>query len=258
MVTGHGRDSVTSVANALALLQVFSPEAPRLTISDAARLTGVTRPSARRLLLTFAAEGFVESDGKYFWLTPKVMRLGFSFLSTLPFWEIAQPHMRLLADSLQESTSMATLDDLEIVYVLRIPVRSGLIPLNVGSRLPAHATSLGKALLAFANQQTQDELLARAPFERLTEHTIVEADDLRREFERVRDRGYATADSERDIGVRSAAVPILDRSGSAFAAINVSANSMRISREELESRFVIELHRTADAISAEIAYGVTR
>lgn len=149
---------------------------------------------------------------------------------------------------------MATLDGDEIVYVMRIPVRRGLITLNVGSRLPAHATSLGKALLAFSPESAVEEFLGRAPFEALTEHTITSAEGLRDELAKVRSKGYAISDSEREIGVRSASAPILDRTGVASAAINVSANAVRVSREELEDRYVPVLRQAAESISAELRY----
>ena len=253
-MTSERGDEIASVVKAFRLLQIFGPGVPRVTITKAAELAGMSKPSARRLLLTCVSQEFMATDGREFWLTPKVMRLGFSYMSTLPFWETAQPHLRGVAEQLQESCSMATLDGDEIVYVMRIPVRRGLITLNVGSRLPAHATSLGKALLAFSPDSAVEEFLGRAPFEALTEHTITTAEGLREELAKVRTMGYAISDSEREIGVRSASAPILDRAGAASAAINVSANAVRVSREELEDRYVPVLRQAAESISAELRY----
>ncbi|OAB88823.1 IclR family transcriptional regulator [Janibacter melonis] len=253
-MAGEDRDEIGSLVKAFALLQVFSAENPRVTITSAAELAGLTRPTARRILITCANHGFVESDGREFWLTPKIMRLGFGYLSALPFWEPAMPKLRALAEEANESTSMAALDGHEIVYLLRQPVRPGLIPLNVGSRLPAHATSLGKALLAFAPAHDVEHFLARAPFEALTPSTITTAEAMRAELERVRSAGYAISDGERELGVRSAAAPVLGRGGVAVAAINISANAVRISHEEMEERLVPLLVRTASLVSEDVRF----
>ncbi|MDH6522608.1 IclR family pca regulon transcriptional regulator [Streptomyces sp. SAI-135] len=245
---------ITSVVKSLTLLQVFSDDIPRVTVSRAAELTGMTRPSARRILLTFVDQGFMYTDGREYWLSPKVMRLGFGYLSTLPFWETAQPHLRELATTLQESCSLATLDGDEVVYVIRVPVREGLLALNVGSRLPAHATSLGKALLATSRPETVERFLASGPFPALTENTITEASEMDAEFTRIRRRGYATANGERELGVRSAAAPVLGADGYSVAAINVTANSVRVSQQTLVEKYAPAVVRTAGAISATLGY----
>lgn len=253
-MAGDARDEIGALVKALTLLQVFSPEHPRVTITSAAELAGLTRPTARRILITCVNHGFMHTDGREFWLTPKVMRLGFSYLSTLPFWEPAMPRLRALAEEANESTSMAALDGREIVYLLRQPVRPGLIPLNVGSRLPAHATSLGKVLLAFAPPEDVEAFLSGAPFEALTPNTLTTADAMRAELDRVRAQGYAISDGERELGVRSAAAPVLSRTGAAVAAINISANAMRISHSEMEERLVPLLRSTASLISEDVRF----
>jgi IclR family pca regulon transcriptional regulator len=253
-MAGDDRNEIGALVKAFTLLQVFSPEHPRVTITSAAELAGLTRPTARRILLTCVNHGFMHTDGREFWLMPKIMRLGFGYLSTLPFWEPAMPRLRALAEEANESTSMAALDGREIVYLLRQPVRPGLIPLNVGSRLPAHATSLGKVLLAFALSEDAEAFLSGAPFEALTPNTITTADGMREELEKVRVQGYAISDGERELGVRSAAAPILSRTGVAIAAINISANAMRISHGEMVERLVPLLRRTASLVSEDVRF----
>jgi IclR family pca regulon transcriptional regulator len=253
---GNG-DEVASVVKLFNLLQLFGPDLPRVTITTAADLTGVSKPSARRLLLTCVSQGFMQTDGRAFWLTPKVMRLGFGYLSALPFWESAQPHLREVADRVGETCSMASLDGDEIVYLLRIPVQRGMITLNVGSRLPAHATSLGKALLAHSPSVVIDDFLAGAPYERLTPSTLCTREELQAEFEKIRVMGYALNDSEREVGVRSASVPVLDRGGHAMAAVNVSANAMKVSARTLEEEYVPVLLEAAVKISGDLGYRPT-
>lgn len=248
-------DFIESISKAFRVLQTFSHSEPRLTVSRAAELADLTRPTARRILLTCMSEGFVDTDGKEYWLTPRVMRLGFGYLSTLPYWETAQPHMRELAETVNESCSMATLDGNEIVYLTRIPGRRAMTTtLNVGSRLPAYATSLGKVLLAFSSSSEVGRYLTEVPLEHLTINTITEAEDLKRELSRIRSQGYATADGEREIGIRSASAPIETPSGRVVAALNISANSLRVSHEELVNNYVPKLIETARTISNELRY----
>jgi IclR family pca regulon transcriptional regulator len=246
---------IDSVAKALTLLQVFSQANPSLTISKAAELADLTRPTARRILLTLVHLGFAVTDGKNFTLTPKVLRLGFGYLAALPYWETAQPHLRRLAKEFEESCSMATLDEDEIVYLARIPAnRNMAISLSTGSRLPAYATSLGKVMLAWLPQDALQNYLQRVELKALTPTTITDPVRLQEELSEVRQRGFAVVDGEREIGVRSAAAPIRIRNGSVVAAINVSANGMRVSHDELVESYVPKLVETADAISTELGF----
>ncbi|KAA9162081.1 helix-turn-helix domain-containing protein [Amycolatopsis acidicola] len=247
-------DVIDSVEKAFRLLQSFSAERPAMTVSEAATATGLTRATARRILLTLERLGFADSDGRQFRLTAGVLRLGYGYLAALPFWEHAQPHMRALSDELREASSMATLDGGEIVYVARVPAsRSMTITLNVGSRLPAYPTSMGRVLLAALPAAELDSYLDRAELAPLTAHTITDPAELRAELNRVREQGFAVVDGEREEGVRSAAAPVRGSTGRVLAALNVSANAGRVTLEELRTRFVPRLRETADAITKDIA-----
>lgn len=247
-------EEIGSVVKALDLLQTFSFEMPKGTISEVANASDLTRPTARRILHTFVSQGYMQTDGKYYWLTPKVLRLGFGYMSSLPFWEAAQPHMRELAVKVGETSSLATLDGSDIVYVARVPVSRAVITLNIGSRLPAHATSLGKAILAFSPAARIEEFLAEGSLEQLSPNTITDTATMRAELNAVRAQGYALNEGEREIGVVSVAAPILDRNGTSIAAVNVSGNAMRMTRDKVEKDVVPELLSTAEAITSEIAY----
>lgn len=246
---------IDSVEKAFRLLQVFSADTPRLTVAEAARRTDLSRATARRLLLTFERLGFARTDGRSFELTSRVLRLGHGYLSSLPLWESALPHMRELADSLVEACSLAALDGSDIVYLARVPsVRSMSMTLNVGSRLPAHATSMGRVLLAGLAPQDLEDYLGEAELEPLTEHTITDPARLRDEIEATRERGWAMVDGEREIGVRSVAAPVRDVRGEVVAAINVSANAARVGVDVLRDRFVPALLHTADEISHDLGH----
>jgi IclR family transcriptional regulator, pca regulon regulatory protein len=252
-VSRQDPDVIDSVEKAFRLLQIFSAEHPAVTVSQAAELAGLTRATARRILLTCVRLGFAETDGRLFRLTARVLRLGYGYLASLPMWENAQSHMRQLADELRESCSMATLDGAHIVYVARVPApRSMSITLSVGSRLPAYPTSMGRVLLAALPEQQLGSYLDTVRLEPLTPRTIVDRGALEAELVRVRQQGFAMVDGEREEGVRSAAAPVRSRSGDVLAALNVSANAARVSLADLRERCVPRLVETADAISREV------
>jgi IclR family transcriptional regulator, pca regulon regulatory protein len=247
-------DFIDSVEKSFRLLQAFSADEPVLTISRAAELTGLTRATARRLLLTFERLKLVESDGGAFRLTPRVLRIGHSYLASLPLWDHAQGRLRALAEEVNEACSAATLDEKEIVYVARVPAkRSHSLTLTVGSRLPAYPTSMGRVLLAALPQAAFEEYMSSTTLESLTERTITDPDRFREIIDKVRGDGYAVVDGEREEGVRSAAAPVIGRSGEVIAAMNVSVNAARISLADLKGRLLPKLREAAEDISLNIA-----
>lgn len=245
-----------SLERGMAVIQVFSREHPALTLSEVARLTGITRATARRILLTLEELGHVRSDGRLFSLTPRVLSLGWAYLSSLNLWEIAQPLMEDLVEETHESCSAATLDLPDIVYVARVPTRRIMtIALGVGTRLPAHATSMGRVLLADLPPRELDDFLASTKLERYTDRTITDPDELRAALAEVRAQGWALVDEELEVGLRSVAAPIRSAEGRTIAALNCSAAASRVSLEELKDRFLPKLLRTADLISASLMRG---
>lgn len=246
--------SVQALERGLAVLQVFSHEHPALTLSDVARLTGITRATARRILLTLERLGHVRSDGRRFSLTPRVLSLGWAYLSSLSLWEIAEPLMEDLVERTGESCSAATLDLPDIVYVARVPTRRIMsITLGVGTRLPAHATSMGRVLLADLPPSALDDFLSTTPLEGFTPRTVVDPARLRRVLDETRAQGWSLVDQELELGLRSIAAPLTGADGRVFAALNVSAAASRVPADDLRSRFLPPLLETADAISTAIA-----
>jgi IclR family pca regulon transcriptional regulator len=195
----------------------------------------------------------VRADGRYFSLTPRVLSLGWAYLSSLNLAEIAQPLMEELVEKTKESCSASTLDVPDIVYVARVPTRRIMtITIGVGTRLPAHATSMGRVLLADLPEQELDEFLTETRLEAFTERTITEPEELRRLLAKVREQGWALTDQELEIGLRSIAAPLRDANGRAIAALNVSAATSRVSIEELSESFLPHLLQTAEAISTAL------
>ncbi|MET7571185.1 IclR family transcriptional regulator C-terminal domain-containing protein [Streptomyces sp. NPDC005492] len=252
-------DVLDSVEKAFLVLQAFSADHPALTVSEAAELTGLSRATARRVLLTCQKLGFAEGDDGRFRLTPRVLSLGYGYLSSLPLWDHAHRHMRDLADLLKESCSVSALDGGEIVYVARVPAkRTMALTLTVGSRLPAYPTSMGRVLLAAQSREWLDAYLAGTELVALTGRTITDRAELRQELDRVREQGFAVVDEEREEGVRSAAAPLRDRTGRVIAALNVSANAARVPLAELRGAYVPEVVRTAEVITRDMGFFISR
>jgi IclR family pca regulon transcriptional regulator len=229
------RDLVGGLQNGLAVIEAFDESRPRLSLSEVASITGLTRAAARRYLLTLRNLGYAEHDGKFFSLTPKILRLGYAYLASsgLP-WRL-QPFLDRISKEVRETSSAAVLDDLEIVYVGR-SARSRtimLIGLSVGSRLPAYCTSLGRALMAHQPAPWLDAYFSRVKPKRLTPKSKTTERDLRRELEKVRELGYSLVDEELELGLCSLAVPVFDAQGKAVCAINVTAQTGRTSPEDL-------------------------
>jgi len=244
---------VQSLDRGLAVIGCFSAEAPRLTISEVARNTGLTRAAARRFLLTLNALGYVGNDGRQFFLTPRVLRLGYAYLSSLSVADVAQIHLEQLADVVHESCSASVLDGFDIVYVARAATKRIMtISLSVGTRLPAHPTSMGRVLLAALPDDQIDAYVASVPLAKLTDRTIVDRAALRAELEKTRIRGWSVVDQELEDGVRSVAVPVHDGDGRVVAAVNTSAHAARVPLARLQKHFLPRLRECASAIDAEL------
>jgi IclR family transcriptional regulator, pca regulon regulatory protein len=237
--------SLQSVKRALDVIQVFSRENPALTLSEVANLAGMPRATARRILLTLQDLGHVRSDGKRFSPTARVLSLGFAYLSSLSWREIAQPLMEDLATQNDESCSAATLDLPDVVYVARVPTR----------RIMSITLGVGRVLLADLCDADLDSFLESAELEALTERTITNPDSLRRTVEQIRQAGFALVDQELELGLRSIAAPVQAPNGRAIAALNQSTSASRVSVQELRDRFLPALLETADQISAALACG---
>lgn len=230
---------VQSLARGLAVIRAFDGENPRMTLSGLAARTGLTRATARRFLLTLAELGYVVSDGKLFSLTPRVLELGFSYLSGLSLPEIAQPHLEALSRELGESTSASVLDSsppdgAAIVYVARVPTRRIMnVGITIGTRFPANLTSMGRVLLAAEPE-------ARWP------------DALRTVLAEVRAQGWALVDQELEPGLRSIAAPVHSADGQVIAAINVSSTTSSATLERIAEEFRPALLRTAGLIDGAL------
>jgi IclR family pca regulon transcriptional regulator len=244
---------VQSLERGLAVIRAFDARHPELTLSEVARICDLTRAAARRFLLTLADLGYVRTDGRMFSLTPRVLELGYAFLSSLSLPEVAEPHLEQLSAEVHESSSVSVLDGDDIVYVARVPTRRIMaVAINVGTRFPAYATSMGRVLVAHRPDDEVEAYLARVRLERLTARTIGSVAELGTELRRVRERGYAIVDQELEEGLRSMAAPVLDRSGAVTAAVNVSVHASRTSVAVMRAELLPPLLATAGRITADL------
>lgn len=238
------RETIAGFSKGLRVIEAFDAGSPRLTITEVSRLTGLERATARRCLLTLARDGYADFDGKFFRLTPRVLRLGFAYLSSTPLPGIVQPYLEQLAHETNESCSASTLDGPEIVYIARASQRRVMsIGLAVGSRLPAYCSSMGRVLLAARPAKEREALLSALPRTSRTPYTLTGIDELKAEIDRVRGAGFALVDQELEAGLRSIAVPLLDASGNVVAAINVGAHADRVTVERMRDEFLPRMLR---------------
>jgi IclR family pca regulon transcriptional regulator len=216
-------DYVQSLARGLQVLRAFNRERRRSTLSEIAAESGLTRAVARRSLLTLQHLGYVANQDRHFFLTPRVLELGQSYLSSLDLTDLAREAMEQLSRRVNESCSMAVLDEDEIVYVARVPVRRLMsVALGVGSRLPAFATSMGRVLLAAKSDRELSEWLQDNSFRPITPHTIFRVRPLKAAILRVRRQGYAFVSQELELGLCSIAVPITSASGEVVCGLNLT------------------------------------
>lgn len=247
------RDYAQSLARGLEVIRAFNRFKSRMTLSEVAEQTGMTRATARRFLHTLVRESYAETDGKYFALRPRVLELGFSYLASLPFWEIAQPIIRGVVNQTQESCSAAVLDDIEIVYVARVPTqRIMTIGLSIGSRLPAYCTSMGRVLLSELADDELESILSRTTLEKHTPNTVPNMVELREAISQAGRQGWAIVDQELEIGLRSIAVPVRNRRGDCIAALNIGAHAGRVTTEELKERLLPALLDASQRISESL------
>ena len=245
-----GDSYVQSFARGLQVIRSFSAGAPRQTLSEVAAASGLTRAGARRILLTLQTLGYVTSDGKLFALTPRILDLGFAYLSSMPIWNRAEPVMEALVRQVQESCSAAVLDATDIVYVMRVPTHKIMrINLGVGSRLPAYCTSMGRLLLADLDEEELHARLEASTREAFTKHTLTDIDALLAKVAQARRQGWCLVNQELEEGLVSIAAPIVDRAGRAVAALNISGQANRTSAKVMQDTMLPALLASAREIS---------
>lgn len=242
-------DFVSGFARGLKVIEAFGETRPRLTIAEAAKLTDLDRATVRRCLLTLAELGYADYDGKFFALTPKVLRLGHAYLSATPLPLVIQPYLDQLSEKAGQSASASVLDGTEIVYIARASQKRVMsINLSPGSRLPAYCASMGRVLLAALPETEARDILDRTDLKANTPLTKTDPDILMEELGRIRIAGCAVIDQELEIGLCSIAVPVENDRGKVVAAINIGAPAAHVAAAEMSERYLSLLMEAQKAL----------
>jgi IclR family pca regulon transcriptional regulator len=235
----RAKEGMAGLAKGLAIIEAFGASTTRMTVSDAAHCADLSRPAARRCLLTLADLGYLAHDGKFFTPLPRMLRLGSAYLSTSSLTQIAQPLLASARDELQESVSLAVLDDGYSVFIARAEaVRIVSTGVKLGGRLPAYCSATGRVLLSGLTEEEINRHLDAISMKRLTDRTLANPGAVLQAVRRAAEDGYAISNEELEIGMSAMAVPVRNRSGEIEAALSVSVFSGRVSVQTLEEKFL--------------------
>lgn len=252
---GGGRDHIQSLERGLAVLLAFDEHRPRPTLAELAAATGYSRPAIRRILLTLHRLGYVENHGARWALTARVLSIGQHYTASHALADTAQPHLAALAEKTGESASLALLDGDEVVYVARVTVRR-IMSINVspGTRVAAHATSMGRILLAWQPHDRVERYLTETGLTPHTGHTVTDPDQFRGALARVRRQGWSMVSEELEVGLISVSAPVRDHTGAVVAALASSTSTGRSTPGHLEKATVPLCLEAADALSSDLGY----
>lgn len=256
-VSDHDRSSgefVQSLDRGLAVIRAFSNERDLLSLAEVAHATDLSRASVRRALLTLETLGYVGSRQGRFYLRPRVLDLGYAFLSSSSSIDITQDHLRRLSVQIGESVSACEYDDGDVVYVARAAAETIMpIRLGIGRRLPAFCTSTGRVLLSEFDAEQLDEYFRVFPREKLSPATTTDEHVLRDQIAQVREQGWSLNNQEVDLGARSVAAPVVGTDGRYLSAVNISVSTSRVSAEQLIEEYLPELLSATAKISSDLS-----
>jgi IclR family pca regulon transcriptional regulator len=244
---------VESFAKGLAVIRSFGPESKRMTLSEVAERSALTRAAARRILLTLLELGYVSQEGRNFALTPRILDLGYSYLSSMPLASLAQPVMVDLGNRFNHSVSVAALDSTEVVYLLRVPKRNLLNSPGIslaGMRLPAYVSSMGRVLLAALPAPELKAILDASDLRALTPKTVYQRAALEEEIRKCGRQGYSLIVDEMEEGLSAVAAPIIDAGGRTIAAMNIAFNTGVVKRQELLGSILPELRQAVARLNS--------
>jgi IclR family pca regulon transcriptional regulator len=249
--TSEEKEYVAGLEKGLAIIEAFGICNRPITLSEAAKITGHSRAAARRSLLTLQSLGYVQSDGRYFRLAPRVLRLGYAYVSSTTLSKIVQPTLEAVSERTSESSSMSVLDGSDVVFLARAATRRSLSNgLGLGARLPAHCAATGRVLLAALPPDEAERRLRRMARHQMTPRTRTAIPDLMMLLEEVRALGYAVSDEEIELGLRSIAVPILDANGQTVASMSIAASTSRRTLENMLETLLPELESVRRMLTA--------
>lgn len=245
----HHKDLIEGLGKGLRVIEAFDDDHPRLTASEAAAITGITRTAARRFLLSLCHFGYAATDGKHFWLSPRVLRLGQSYLGAARLPRLVQPFIQRASMQSGETVNVSVLDGHEVVYVARSnPPRYVSIGYQVGVRVPAHVVTPGFAVLSTFSDEALDAWIAEHEFASFTSRTIVDREQFRANVLGARELGYWMTEQHLDSGLRGVAMPLKDRRGDCKGAIGMTLQIQSYSSEEIVEKLLPLLREAAQAL----------
>jgi IclR family pca regulon transcriptional regulator len=244
---------VRALDRGLAVLRAFDADHPRRTLAEVARAVGLAPATARRLLFTLQSLDYVSTDGSTWSLRPRLLELGQAYLATTSMWDVVRARLTDLAEEVCETASAGVLDDDDVIYTVRVPYRRIMsMNIDVGTRIPAFASSMGRVLLAGLDGGALEEVLARADLQPITPRTVTTVESLRDILAEVRSQGWSLLEQELEAGVQCVAAPVHDARGRVLAAITVSSHTSRVSLDELRGRLLPAVLRAAQDIDDEL------
>jgi len=249
--------SANSLVRGLEIIKLFNEEHPSLSLAEIAKKLGVSRTVPYRLLFTLQSIGYLTQDEhtKQYQLTPKVLELGFSYLNSLKFPEIAQPYMESLRDEIGASCHLSILDGHEVVYVGSAPIRGvSAVNVNIGLRLPAHATANGKLLLAYESKDSLTQMFQISNLTPYTDKTLTIPSEFQQQLEKIRQNGYSVTSGEFHPGIRSVAAPIYGRTGKVLAALNVVATESAYQEDFMDKIALPKVMEVSHLLSKYMGY----
>ena len=251
MSTSESESFVRSFARGLNVIEAMGRGPSRQTLAQLAEAVGLPRTAVRRFVMTLIDLGFVSTDERLYWLTPRVLRLGLTYLTSLPYWRQAQPTLEELCASVRQSCALSVLDGEDIVYVLRQHTKR-ILPMSpsLGSRLPAHAVSMGRVLLAGLDDDALGRYLEQASIRAFTPSTVIDRDQLSQQIGRVRSQGWAWIEGELDESICGLAVAVRDQEGHHIAAVNVSLPNGSFTKQQAVRQFLGPLRLAASQLRA--------
>ncbi|VTU19613.1 IclR family transcriptional regulator domain-containing protein [Variovorax sp. PBL-E5] len=248
------KNFVASLQKGLEVLTCFGRQHARLTVSEVARLTHGSPASARRSLLTLRTLGYLDGDGKRFWMLPKALLVAHAYLASRAAPSLAQPLLDALSERTRESASLGKLLEDDVIIIARSTARRSLSTgLGIGSRLPAYCSALGRVLLASLSPDEAERRVRTMPRRVLTARTVHEADEVLALVVRCREEGYAGSDGELELGVRSMAVPVYDRTGATVAAMSIAVRAERMEMAEFREAFLPALRRARNTLAGRLS-----
>ena len=251
--------TLSTLLRGLSILSLFSQNTPTLSLTEIAQAAAINKTTTFRMVNTLEEAGYLVRDAETKRYRPgiRVLQLGFAALANLELRQAARPFLERLSQAVGETVSLSVLDGMELIYIDRVRNRQIVgVVLGLGSRLPAHCASMGKAMLAFLPPEELEQRLSQAPLKACTPNSIVDRKALISELEKVRRQGFATNDEELEMGLRAVAAPVWDRSRQVVAAVNATGSAAMISRQRLLAELAPAVTQTAKEISRVLGYAV--